>query len=200
MADDAFESGPGSALEAQRLRVEAIGQPGQRRFRLMAVVDGSTHIVWMEKQQLQALGLALEQLLEQLPDAGPDLGPTSLPLDFDIEGARQFRAGRMELGYDERRDRLVIAAHDVQRDDEEDDSDTIDLERSRPNFACRLTRAQAREISADAAAVVSAGRPRCTMCGQPMSPDGHACPQMNGHLPIALDDEEAVENRDDLDP
>lgn len=187
MADDAFESGSGSALEAQRLMVEAIGQPGQRRFRLMAIVDGGTHIIWMEKQQLQALGLALEQLLEQLPDGGPDLGPANVPLEFDTQSASQFRAGRMELGYDERRDRLVIAAHDVQRDDDDDDDDTIDLERSRPNFACRLTRAQAREISADAAAVVSAGRPRCTMCGQPMNPEGHVCPHMNGHLPLVFD-------------
>jgi uncharacterized repeat protein (TIGR03847 family) len=194
MADDAFDTGSGPALEAQRLRVEAIGEPGQRRFRLLAVVDGNTHVVWMEKQQLQALGLALEQLLEQLPDGGPDLGPANLPLEFDTETASQFRAGRMELGYDERRDRLVIAAHDMERDD--DDDDTIDLERSRPNFACRLTRAQAREISADAAAVVSAGRPRCTMCGQPMSPEGHACPHMNGHLPLVY---ESVEDNDDLD-
>ena len=58
-------------LDAQRLRVEAIGEPGQRRFRFMAVVGGDTFIIWMEKQQLQALGLALEQMLEQLPDRGP---------------------------------------------------------------------------------------------------------------------------------
>ncbi len=199
MADDAFESGSGSALEAQRLMVEAIGQPGQRRFRLLAVVDGGTHIVWMEKQQLQALGMALEQLLEQLPDAGLDLGPANAPLEFDTQTASQFRAGRMELGYDERRDRLVIAAHDMQRDDDDDDDDeTIDLERTRPNFACRLTRSQAREISADAAAVVSAGRPRCTMCGQPMSPEGHVCPHMNGHLPLVYGDVDTFEDGPDL--
>ena len=69
-----MDLGPNSDLEAQRLRVEAIGEPGQRRFRLLALMDGETYIVWMEKQQLQALGLALEQMLEQLPSSGPDLG------------------------------------------------------------------------------------------------------------------------------
>ena len=178
MADDAFrpEPGPGSALDAQRLRVEALGLPGQRRFRLMALVEQITYVVWMEKQQLQALGLALEQILEQLPDDGPDLESTGLPIEFDPDTENQFRVGRMELGYDERRDRLVIIAHDQAGDE------------GRPSFSCRLTRGQAREISADAAAVVSAGRPRCSMCGAPMGPGPHVCPEQNGHLPLSVDD------------
>src|SRR5690348_15826201 len=59
-------------LDAERIQIEAIGQPGERRFRLLALVNGQTYAVWMEKQQVQALGLALEQMLERLPDAGPD--------------------------------------------------------------------------------------------------------------------------------
>jgi uncharacterized repeat protein (TIGR03847 family) len=172
-------------LEAQRLRVEAIGEPGQRRFRLLAVVGDETYIVWMEKQQLQALGLALEQMLEQLPEGGPELGATAVPVDFDLTTRRQFRAGRMELGYDERNDRLVIVAHDMN-----DESEEVELgrEESNASFACRISREQAREISADAAAVVAAGRPRCSMCGAPMGPGPHVCPQQNGHFPTALPD------------
>ena len=176
-----------SNLDAQRLRVEAIGEPGQRRFRLLAVVGGDTFVVWMEKQQLQALGLALEQMLEQLPDHGPEIAGASVPIDFDVETRRQFRAGRMELGYDERQDRLVIVAHDI---NEESDDEPPEIGGAGPDigFACRLTREQAREVSADAAAVVAAGRPRCTMCGQAMGPGPHVCPQQNGHLPHALGD------------
>jgi uncharacterized repeat protein (TIGR03847 family) len=189
MADDAFrpEPGPGSALDAQRLQVDALGVPGQRRFRLMALVDGVTYVVWMEKQQLQALGLALEQILEQLPDDGPDLEGTGLPVDFDSETDNQFRVGRMELGYDDRRDRLVIIAHDLAG------------EGGRPSFSCRLTRAQAREVSADAAAVVAAGRPRCSMCGAPLGPGPHVCPEQNGHLPLSVDDVSGGEDDEDDD-
>ncbi len=97
----------------------------------------------------------------------------------------------MELGYDERNDRLVIVAHDL--NEEEDETDVAGQE-PEPSFACRLSREQAREVSADAAAVVAAGRPRCTMCGAPMGPGPHVCPQQNGHFPTALtemdDDEE----------
>ena len=195
MAEGSFGFRSDSGMEAQRLRAEAIGEPGQRRFRLMAVVDGETYVVWMEKQQLQALGLALEQMLEQVPDAGPDLGPTGAPIEFDTQTRRQFRAGRMELGYDERRNRLVIVAHDINedQDDEEDEADDITREAAQPTFGCRLTRAQAREVSAEAAAAVAAGRPRCTMCGQPMGPGPHVCPQQNGHYPRALAETEEDE-------
>jgi uncharacterized repeat protein (TIGR03847 family) len=182
-------------LDAQRLRVEAIGEPGQRRFRLMAVVGGETFVVWMEKQQLQALGLALEQMLEQLPDRGPEIAATAVPVDFDADTRRQFRAGRMELGYDDVQDRLVIVAHDINDDEEEDAPVVVEPERE-VSFACRLTREQAREVSADAAAVVSAGRPRCTMCGRPMGPGPHVCPQQNGHLPHALTETEAADDEE----
>ncbi len=164
--------------EAQKLRAEALGEPGQRRFRMMAVIDGVTHVVWMEKQQLQALGLALEQLLEQLPERGPDLTGADAPAEFQVDTLYQFRAGRMELGYDERHDLVVVAAHDLAQEDED----------AEPMLRCRMTRGQARNFSAEVATVVAAGRPRCTMCGAPMGPGPHVCPQQNGHLPHAFDD------------
>jgi uncharacterized repeat protein (TIGR03847 family) len=182
MAQNPFDNPLGSALEAEGLRAEAVGEPGQRRFRLLAVTDGQTTIIWMEKQQLQALGLAMEQLVEDLPDRGPEVAATPLAVSFDPNTRRQFRAGRMELGYDERRDRLVIVAHDINVEVEDEEAVS--------SFGCRLSRDQARELSADVAAVVAAGRPRCTMCGAPMGPEPHVCPQQNGHYVHALEDTE----------
>jgi uncharacterized repeat protein (TIGR03847 family) len=176
-----LEPGAEPDLDAQRLRIEAIGEPGQRRFRLLAIVGGETWVIWMEKEHARLLGHALEQMLEQLPDRGPELGATAVPLAFDLDTRHQFRVGRMELGYDERRDRLVIIAHDV-----EDDAAQIAGAESETTFACRLSREQARDLSAEAAAVVAAGRPRCTMCGAPMGAEPHVCPQQNGHLPHEL--------------
>ena len=158
-------------LDAERIHVEAIGEPGQRRFRLLAIVAGQTYAVWMEKQQVHALGLALEQMLARLPDAGPILPDAPDIGDFDRETRKQFRVGRMELGYDDDDDRIVIVAHDLNSGEESDAA-----------FACRLTRHQARDLSAESAAVVAAGRPRCTMCGEPMGPEPHVCPEQNGHF------------------
>lgn len=185
MAADPF--GERSLVDAQRIRVEAIGEPGQRRFRMMVIADGDTAIMWMEKQQMQALGLALNQMLEQFSSDTLDLSRSEVPVEFDTDTRRQFRVGRIELGFDETNGRVVVIAHDVSTGDDEDDQDAARM------FACRLTRAQAEAISGNAATIVAAGRPRCTMCGSPMGPGPHVCAQQNGHLPIPfgdLDEEE----------
>ena len=189
-----MEFGSGGEIGVDRVRVEALGQPGQRRFRMLVVSRGRTTIVWMEKQQLQALGLALEQMLGQLPETGPK-SSDPVAVEFDLDTRRQFRVGRMELGYDETSDRIVIVAHDINQEDEDDadDDDEGPEEEVPPAFVCAVTREQAHEISADAAAVVAAGRPRCSMCGAPMGPGPHACPQQNGHFPHRLDETEAEE-------
>lgn len=171
-----MDAEPGRDNDAKAVRVEAIGEPGQRRFRLLVVVSDETVIAWMEKQQLQALGLALEQMLDQLPERENQGGPTIASTGFDPDTRRQFRTGRMELGYDERGDRVVIVAHDVNTGENED------LPPS-PRLAFGISRAAARQLSEEAAEVVAAGRPRCTMCGVPMGPGPHVCPQQNGHFP-----------------
>ncbi len=180
----------GRGGEVERIAAEALGEPGGRRFRMLAVIDGDTRIVWMEKEQLRRLGEALAEVLERLPDRGPDLGPVNQPGTFDFESRFQFRAGRMELGYDEERDRLIIIAHDIESDND-----------ARPAFACRISRAQAEELSQEAAIVVSAGRPFCPLCGYPMGPGPHVCAKQNGHFPELIegveddfDDDEDDEN------
>src|SRR5262245_58761367 len=167
----------GGDLDAERIQVEAIGEPGQRRFRLLAIVNGQTYAVWMEKQQAQALGLALEQRIGRLPDAGPIVAAAPSLTEFDRETRKQFRVGRMELGYDDKEDRIVIVTHDLNSQEESDAA-----------FACRLTRDQARDLSAEAGTVVAAGRPRCSMCGEPMGPGPHFCPQQYGHFGHELDE------------
>lgn len=180
MSDDLF--GSRAPADVEKIRVEALGEPGSRRFRLMVIVDGATHIVWMEKQQLQALGLAVEQLMEQMPELGSGIEAADSPLDFNTDTQDQFRVGRIELGYDVSSDRVVISTFDMDQDDDEESA----------NLMMRLTRRQSAELSTDAALVVAAGRPFCPMCGNPISSEGHVCPQQNGHLPISLVDSDDV--------
>lgn len=165
--------------DAQMLRVEALGEPGRRRFRMVAVIESETFILWMEKQQVQALGLALEQLIEHLP--GPP-GPGGAGNAFAVineETRNQFRVGRIEIAFDDPLEQIVIAAHDIEQD-------TPDAP---PTLGIRVSPEQARELSAEAAELVARGRPICPMCGTPMDPGGHVCPQQNGHLPLSIDDE-----------
>jgi uncharacterized repeat protein (TIGR03847 family) len=43
------------------------------------------------------------------------------------------------------------------------------------------TREQMLSLSRHGALVASRGRPTCQFCGNPIDPDGHVCPAMNGH-------------------
>jgi len=181
MADDPISSGD----EALQVKAEAVGEPGQRRFRLLAIIDRETRIVWLEKEQLARLAQALEQVLDNLPGRGPESStPALVAKEFDIDTRHQIRAGRMELGFDENRKHLIIIAHDLEADDA-----------SAPAFVCRLTPGQARELAEEAAEVVMAGRPLCPLCGRPIDPGGHSCDKQNGHFPHRLD--EVREDGDD---
>ena len=46
----------------------------------------------------------------------------------------------------------------------------------------RIGPAEARDFVRRAEALVSAGRPACPFCGQPLNPEGHFCPRRNGQL------------------
>ena len=47
------------------------------------------------------------------------------------------------------------------------------------------TREQMLSLSRHGALVCEQGRPACEFCGNPMDPEGHWCPAMNGHRPSA---------------
>lgn len=177
MADEFNPASPGG--DAQILRAEALGEPGQRRFRLVTVIDGETYVLWMEKQQVQALGLALEQLVEHLPPS-PGFGGGDPTAIVDEDTRNQFRVGRIEIAFDESLEQIVLAAHDIDQDEES----------GRPSLTVRISREIGRALSEEAAELVAKGRPFCPMCGSPMDPGRpHVCPQQNGHLPLSLDDE-----------
>lgn len=162
---------------AQFVAPQAIGEPGSRRFRIVVVINGITWILWMEKQQVQALGMAMEQILEFMPvrSAFPDW--TLTKIEFDEDTDLQFRVGRIEMGFDAEESMMVIAAHDIHQED-------MDGE---PNMRFRMNLQLARAFSEEAADLMTKGRPLCPMCGLPKEEE-HICPEQNGHLPYDLDD------------
>jgi uncharacterized repeat protein (TIGR03847 family) len=48
-------------------------------------------------------------------------------------------------------------------------------------FVVKISAAYARDFVARAQALVSAGRPPCPFCLQPLDPAGHICPRANGY-------------------
>src|ERR671931_1733117 len=88
-----------------RIAVAAVGEPGQRRFFLLATGSGRTLTLGCEKGQLQALVLRLHQMLEaQQIDTPEQPEPTAAPMPAAADpGEPEWQIGEMGLGYHEAR-------------------------------------------------------------------------------------------------
>ena len=164
---------------AESLEPEAIGEPGQRRFRLRVQSGGEAASLWMEKEQLAALSLSIRQLLEQ--DVGDEAGEPDPPPpsdDFPEQPSADFQIGRMGIGYDQEKRMLVIVAHEQG-----------EAEDAPPTFVCQVSRGQGQAFAERAEAVISAGRPVCPLCGLAIDAEAHPCLRRNGHAqqPVALE-------------
>jgi uncharacterized repeat protein (TIGR03847 family) len=187
MSREAYDFGRVDLLDA-----EAIGKPGRRRFRLFARARGRTAVLWIEREQLQALADAVDQLLAQI--AGGEvfrnlIAPQTAdvpgaPPDFPAHPDIEFQIGELSLGYDERNNLLAVLATPLELGEE---GGEMRARRSQePGFAARLSRDQATTLSQHIQSILSAGRPRCNLCGAPLGPEPHACPKQNGHHPIQI--------------
>ena len=165
----------------------AVGLPGHRSFFIQASKDGRTLSVLVEKEQVAILVERMRQLLEQMVEEVPDPGGLD-PSAGEIEGdpVPLFRAVAIGIGFDPGRRMVLVELHErpVTEDDDEGEEEGAGDEPGEPEgYLARLyaTPAQARAMAAHGSAAVQAGRPPCPMCGNPLDPDGHACPKLNGH-------------------
>ena len=174
----------------------AVGEPGQRAFYIQARSESAQLTVLLEKEQVALLAAEaiafLDRIKEQypedpirLPDSMAELREPTVPL---------FRARLIGLGFDPERELVLIELRERpdEDDDDEDDEDLdddVDELRDVPDlgvdedegYVARIyaTRSQVRAMAARSAVVVSAGRPPCDLCGQPLDPSGHRCPRWN---------------------
>jgi len=165
-----------------KLATGAVGEPGERVFYLQARSADQVVTLLVEKEQVRALAVSIEQLLDALPEPREPEEEIS-PDDADIEDPLlpEWRVGPMALHYDEARDRIVLIASEAVPVDEEDPERAPEASPDAATARFVATRAQARALSEHAEEVVEAGRPRCRFCGFPMDAGGHTCPAMNGH-------------------
>jgi uncharacterized repeat protein (TIGR03847 family) len=167
-----------------RIAAGAVGEPGQRIFYLQARSQDQVVTLLVEKEQVRALAVSIEQMLDALPEP-TEAEAEVAPGEADIEEPLlpEWRVGPMALHYDEARDRIVLIASEALPPDEDADDPEIEPEVSPDAATARFvaTRAQARALAEHSGEVVEAGRPRCRFCGFPMDADGHTCPAMNGH-------------------
>src|SRR5690242_19802334 len=96
------------------LQAEAIGVPGQRTFRIQAHSSLGAARLWLEKEQLQALAIAIEEFLSELPSSRGLGGGGSLP--FTGQPTVEFTIGRLALGYEQEQDRISVLVRELTDD------------------------------------------------------------------------------------
>jgi uncharacterized repeat protein (TIGR03847 family) len=163
---------------ARGIDAQAFGQPGQRTFRLR-IIGGAAESgsLWMEKEQMQALSLALKQMLSQLEyHAEP---PPADVGEFPVVADHDFRIGRMGMGFNASDRTVVLYTYEIGVEDEDD-----------PTLRVRLTQEQCASLGVQLDDIIAGGRPLCPLCGMPMEPAGHACVRSNGHSKQPIPEEE----------
>lgn len=160
--------------QAIRLEASAVGQPGQRTFRLLVANDESSAFLWLEKEELQALGIAIDQLLARLSHRsqwrlyGAPVEPWRPTEDVPSNPTVELKVSQLSLGYDSESKTFILLVHDSEDDPE-----------GPATFSCTATIKQLRRLGDQIAAVIAAGRPRCFLCGDPIEPEGHKCVRAN---------------------
>lgn len=179
MATGQTEFGP-----VQRIEADAVGPPGRRAFRLLATKTDAVAWLWVEREQLQALAMLIEQLLTGLPaldlrasSPRPQASAASRESESSALPDVEFKVGQLALGYEEAEKLYLVLAHDV-----ESDAD------GPARFSCQVTRAQLRALAETIVPLLAAGRPRCPACEAPLGAGKHVCPRSNGHAARAAED------------
>ncbi len=171
-----------------------VGQPGERAFFLQAREGNRITSVSCEKQQVSVLAEHLDRVLDEVlkrttgvtsvPPSTTKTNDTD-PLDAPI--TEEFRVGTMTIAWDPSIDRIVIELFsNIDVEDDEEATPVIPVEEpaeieADEVFVVKITASYARDFVARAQALVSAGRPPCPFCLQPIDPTGHICPRSNGY-------------------
>lgn len=157
------------------LTADAVGEPGSRRFRLLVEAQHGSACLWLEKEQLFQLAIAIQQLLSTMDATGTG-ERTSLPARSG-DAYHEFQVGRLMISEEVRGPILNLLAKD--QDDEDSAEATV---------GTLVDIDQLKALSERALAVCAAGRPRCPLCGTPMGPEGHQCARTNGYHREMVDD------------
>ena len=155
---------------ASSVTADSVGEPGHRFFRLLVGASVGSACLWLDKEQLYALALAIHRVLGEHEESGtrdvPDDAEAGPPASSTVE----FKVGNLALGRSSETDLISVMAYDEETDDEES-----------PTLRWWGTHQEFQELADEALKVCSSGRPRCPLCHGPMDEEGHICPKSNGH-------------------
>lgn len=168
----------------ERITAGAVGEPGSRIFYLQGRAGDRLVSLLVEKEQVQLLAASVVEILSRVgKETGQ--GPAEEEMGLEEPILPEWRAGRLSIGYHEERDLLLLEAEEAVPEPEEEvevaePAELLDApEPERARFWA--TREQMLSLARHGATVCAQGRPRCRLCGNPLEPEGHRCPALNGH-------------------
>ena len=173
--------------QPDRFVAGTVGEPGDRSFYLQATESARRVSVLLEKQQVSVLSERIGTLLEEVsrrfgadvPVTVPEDEVDTSPLEVPVE--EEFRVGTMGLGWDADSRTIVVELLAVS-EEEIDESVVLDDGDEGPDaLRVFLSPIQARAFAERAEKVVSAGRPPCPLCAEPLDATGHVCVRLNGY-------------------
>lgn len=187
------------------LGVEAVGQPGQRRFRLFAASTRGTVIMWMEKEYLINLSLTIDHALAQITEGqvlrteaqvGGLTATGGMPANFPLTPDHELQIGQIGLTYEERASMFMLTGMPMEII-MEPGQDPIAHVREEDAVSIRFSQQQAHDLTGTINAVVASGRPICPLCHTPLDGGPHACVKQNGHREIIQVEEGEGEDEED---
>lgn len=174
-----------------RFLAGTVGQPGEREF-FLQVVDGRRVLsVACEKQQVAVLADRLGSLITEVArrfgaeaDATPTIPVNELSLSTPVEA--EFRVGTMGLAWDGEGSQVIVELLALSEEEVGEEIVLEDREDGPDALRVFLSLGEARDFAKHAELVVAAGRPPCPLCNNPLDPEGHICPRLNGYHRGAL--------------
>lgn len=163
-----------------------VGEPGERTFFVQARSGSRLISVALEKSQLEALSLRIQEILKEVKASYPgtpiaktlrDDDPLENPID------EEFRVGMIGLAYDPERTTIEIDFQSVTENglSQEDELIELGIEDQGDLLRVVVELGTAQAFALRSLSVISAGRKPCPFCGGPLDPRGHLCPRSNGY-------------------
>ena len=159
--------------EVTLLSALAMGVPGRRTFFLIMGQKEKWVRVWLEKEQLETLSLAIDQFLLTLSQKHliSSREAEGMPLSDDVPSglpSAELEIDQITLGFNQERTTLNFLVHVL-------GPRKVD----QAVLYCRATLAQLKKLGNQAKSICAAGRPRCVLCGRPIDSTGHICSMNN---------------------
>ncbi len=155
---------------ASKVTADSVGEPGRRYFRLLVEASPGSACLWMEKEQLYALALAIHRVLGEHEESGVREVPGDAEAGPPASSTVEFKVGNLALGRSSETDLISVMAYDTETEDDE-----------APTLRWWGAPDEVRDLASEALQVCASGRPRCSLCHGPMDGEWHACPKSNGH-------------------